>query len=660
MINYERPVPVLTWDPDSWPGKSHRVVYNAFRNAGSWAEFPPLPDGSGRVAEFSIRKGRQRVTDDFGPGSLHLTLDNTDGLLDPAAPGSPVEGETVGVPVRLAMRWQDTLYPIFTGVVDSSWKPSFTRRGRRAVEVQISDWYGYSARLEDPGNSVALHLGVWGGEPDGELVWWRGPMDASASRVTGSSSANTVLWDFGTGEKNGRNAVRNMLARAPIGNLHLNSFEVGDLDGGAVYGPRDFASSDPNLVKIHFVFENVYTGTSFGSGTYMGCRTAPLGNWHWRVLADAFGIHAVMYSPGGSEIARATTQDNPQLTDEPHQVLVIINRTLRSLSLTTATGTRLASWSGSSASLSGRLWIETNFVKFGEVAVGAIGASSVIDLDGTHTVPLPRNSDAPVTVDMPPFQRRPTRMQQWTGGDAQRVSVFRPQQAFLAAWAAAYGGTVWCRRNGDIRLQSGDDLGLWTAPSNAQLDDGVHEVVAQLTDAPDASDTWTHPTTRRSYTIPVVRYSGEGHTGPDPERIINWIDVPGFKSFDLAGASFVDVASVKRVGARTRSIGGAADVAYEGSPVSEKASDLLDGRAHATDAFSAVRIQPHGDPNATRFVLEDLELEARVMVTQSDPDTAAPLVDEARMRVQAEQWDWSRSGADWTVTLSVDTPVPNR
>src|SRR5699024_4672599 len=117
-----------------------------------------------------------------------------------------------------------------------------------------------------------------------------------------------------------------------------------------------------------------------------------------------------------------------------------------------------------------------------------------------------------------------------------------------------------------------------------------------------------------------------GHTGPDPERVANWLTVEGFEPFNLAEASYVDVPSAKRLGPRRQEIAkGATDIARDGSPVSDAARDFLAARSTSTDAMRDVTITPYGDDQATEFVLAHLELEARVLVTQSDTVTAVPL-----------------------------------
>jgi hypothetical protein len=251
-------------------------------------------------------------------------------------------------------------------------------------------------------------------------------------------------------------------------------------------------------------------------------------------------------------------------------------------------------------------------------------------------------------MDCPPFWARPSDFPTLSS----TVDTYSPQQSFFDAIANAMGGALWCQRDGWLHWRGGHDLGYYpgSRPPLTAHTDGIYEVVARLTDQPTPGN-YIGAVTGASYNLPIVRYSGSGHGGLDPQRVINWSNV--------GGATFIDLASYKRYGAQKRDLPGVGTVAASGSPAAAAAADQIASRKSPTTALNDIVITPYGDPVATKFVLQDLELEARVLVTQSDQVTGTPILEDEPMRVQHESWSWANGGADWTVTLHVDQPIPN-
>jgi hypothetical protein len=64
---------------------------------------------------------------------------------------------------------------------------------------------------------------------------------------------------------------------------------------------------------------------------------------------------------------------------------------------------------------------------------------------------------------------------------------------------------------------------------------------------------------------------------------------------------------------------------------------------------SNLTIEPWGNANNTKFVVEDLELERSVHYTESVPGSSNVMLD-GRLRVLSEAWNWS-DGNSWTVTI---------
>lgn len=93
--------------------------------------------GIPRVMEFSIDRSSTQGAGalvEYAAGTLTLTLLDDGGDLDPANIAEPIPG----VSITLSKIWAGTVYPVFTGTIDS-WEPEHRWPGQAVVVVTASD-----------------------------------------------------------------------------------------------------------------------------------------------------------------------------------------------------------------------------------------------------------------------------------------------------------------------------------------------------------------------------------------------------------------------------------------------------------------------------------------------------------------------------------------
>lgn len=93
--------------------------------------------GNGRVMAFAIDRGSTQGAGqlvEYSTGTLTLTLRDDAGDLDPANIAEPIPG----VSIQLAKVWDGTVYPLFTGTIDS-WLPEHRYPDQAVVVITASD-----------------------------------------------------------------------------------------------------------------------------------------------------------------------------------------------------------------------------------------------------------------------------------------------------------------------------------------------------------------------------------------------------------------------------------------------------------------------------------------------------------------------------------------
>jgi hypothetical protein len=119
---------------------------------------PVWVDLSGRVREFSVRRGRQQELDRQEAGTLTVRFANRDRALDPSNTASPWWPNVLPIRrIRLAAVWNNVTYELFNGFVER-WPPA--RRGPYDAEVTVEATDNLAvlgnAKLNDFGLNAAL------------------------------------------------------------------------------------------------------------------------------------------------------------------------------------------------------------------------------------------------------------------------------------------------------------------------------------------------------------------------------------------------------------------------------------------------------------------------------------------------------------------------
>lgn len=141
--------------------------------------------GFQRVMAFTTDRASSRSTDtllEYAAGTMSLTLRDDDGDLDPANIVEPIPG----ISISLAKVWAGTVYPLFTGTVDS-WLPSLVGPDQAIVQITASD-----ALTQIGGSVLAEGALIGGGDTSGvrvnrildDIAWPTGRRDIDPGTVT--------------------------------------------------------------------------------------------------------------------------------------------------------------------------------------------------------------------------------------------------------------------------------------------------------------------------------------------------------------------------------------------------------------------------------------------------------------------------------------------
>ena len=181
--------------------------------AGLTTDLSVDSNGQQRVMEFAIDRGSTQGAGalvEYSTGTLSLTLRDDQGDLDPANIAEPIPG----VSMRLSKVWNGTVWPLFSGTIDS-WLPSLIGPDQAVVQITASDALatigGYVR-----GDDAPAGAGDISGSRIGRILdavgWPTGQRDIDAGTAT---LAATTL---------GGNALDQLraTARAEIGDLWAN------------------------------------------------------------------------------------------------------------------------------------------------------------------------------------------------------------------------------------------------------------------------------------------------------------------------------------------------------------------------------------------------------------------------------------------------------
>lgn len=146
-------------------------------------------NGQQRVMAFDVTRGSTQGAGqlvEYAAGTLSLTLRDDNGDLDPANIAEPIPG----VAIALSKVWAGTVYPLFTGTVDS-WLPSLVAPSQATVTITASD-----ALAEIGGYDRGATAPLGAGAPSGTRInavldginWPAGRRNIDAGTVTLAAS----------------------------------------------------------------------------------------------------------------------------------------------------------------------------------------------------------------------------------------------------------------------------------------------------------------------------------------------------------------------------------------------------------------------------------------------------------------------------------------
>lgn len=142
-------------------------------------------NGQQRVMALSIDRSSTQGAGqlvEYAAGTLSLTLRDDNGDLDPVTIGEPIPG----IAIQLSKIWGGTVYPLFTGTIDS-WEPEHTYPDQAVVQITATDNLGSIAGYNS-GEQAPSGAGELSGARIGRLLdainWPAGLRDLDAGIVT--------------------------------------------------------------------------------------------------------------------------------------------------------------------------------------------------------------------------------------------------------------------------------------------------------------------------------------------------------------------------------------------------------------------------------------------------------------------------------------------
>lgn len=622
---------------------------------------PDFTDLTDRILAFKMQRGRQDQLDTFETGTVDITLDNTDRMLDPDWDGGLVyrlDGEGLPLcPVRVTVDWDGDNYPLFYGYLGpEGWRQTGAAYGKEAT----ASLFAVDA-LSLMSSSVDYPIDVWevlvrALHPD----WWiRGdgddPIVSDGQGIpdrAGTGSSALVVADPGLGIYMGDSIITPqsqnpaMLLESttalfspaadvmPDGNENdatiLVWFKVGD------------GATDQELIRqqtfggdVRWRALLVPGGGGPGTGTvrldiYDGAGTVisditvaePGGGWddddpHLLLIRIDGGIETKMWvnGVGASEttdpIDYVRTSDLIIEASENNTWFDEVTYWRRRLDDDEIAAILLATGGGAGPFYGDNF--RDRLSHWFAVATAGIVDITIYDSSEWHIGPLDE--------DLP----------HWDVGRYGGVPTTLYGALFLTA--DSHDGALWATRGGSVRVRS-----ITALTADAYTSQYVTPV-AHLTDEP-SPDPGLLP----------VRRSKVEFSGTRLDRVVNrsirYFGVPdNVYAPSTVSMTREDQESIARFGPRAES---KTSIVQDWSFQDYLARYQVFSYRQPPVEVEAVTVWPLIDEGAAEFVASRLELERAVQVTHTPP-VGDPTV--MLLNVQREEWSWV--GLDCTVTLNL-------
>lgn len=608
---------------------------------GDWTDL------SDRVLAFSMNRGREDRTATFEPGTVSLTLDNSDDELDPLRVGSLVElAADKGLPlcpIRIQVTHNAVDYPVFYGYIGPEcWTVERNRvDAGSTVRLDAVDRLGLFSQLGMPSSLFAAQV-KWLA-PD----WWvrgiGGDVAAGNGDALRDSSGNGVVGEIAA---SGSDVI-----------FETASLVDGDSDSAMLNqaGVAGF-TDDATLIaaRANMTMACIWRGDSDTvDQEIMRQRNMTSGFVRWRVECQVGGaIVATIYNTSGTPTDFVSAPANPDSggrwdDDTPHIIFCRVEG-----------GTRMRIWvdgqrdecvASIPATIAGRVIFGggSEVAAFDEVAYwdSALPTLDINSITDAFTGVAPFSGDT--------FKERLERWWDLTDhprsgtdleadyGSTEFVSMVGATDmpstladAFTAT-AESFIGAAYATRSGPMRVRTlGATASFRGGPFVSNSGDYL-TIQAVLTDiaSPPA-------------TPPAVRRSRPEFYGVRLDRVVNVSRVT------WGGIAFAmrNDASVLRYGERVREwTSDMADVLDAVSYADNEVNSTDTGFAVPTFEMKPVTIWPLMDDNAAEFAFVDCELECAVGVEWTAADD---VVSHTELNVQAESWSWV-DGTDLSIDLTL-------
>lgn len=160
--------------------------------AGDWVDVTQWVDVTASSGAVVATSGRPNVRAGITPGSLTLTLDNTDGRFNPRNTAGPYFGELDNATqVRIRTTYASVTRTRWFGFIDSGWPQTITSR-YPTVTVTAHDVLGLLAQGDGPATAFDAFLAGWATAPALVLRCGR---DEWVDELTGAVIPHTAVLD---------------------------------------------------------------------------------------------------------------------------------------------------------------------------------------------------------------------------------------------------------------------------------------------------------------------------------------------------------------------------------------------------------------------------------------------------------------------------------
>lgn len=602
---------------------------------GDWTDL------SDRVLAFSMKRGRDDRTATFDPGTVSLSLDNSDDELDPWRIGSMVEAASdKGLPlcpIRIQVTHNAVDYPVFYGYIGPEcWIVERSRvDGVSTVRLDAVDRMGLFTQTRLPSSLFAAQL-QWL-RPD----WWVRGIGGDVASGNGDALRDS----------SGNGVVGEIAASGSDVIFETASLVSGDSDSAMLHqaGVAGF-TDDATLIasRANMTMACVWRGEPDAADQeIMRQRNMTSGFVRWRVECQTSGqIVATIYDTGGSATDFVSAPANPDGgrwdDEQPHIIFCRIEG-----------GTRMRVWvdgqrdecvASIPATIAGRVIFGggSEVAAFDEVAYWD-SALPTLDI----------NSITDAFMGTAPFSgdTMEERIERWWaltdrpqgGSDLEaHLNDSGPETApmggvsdmpstlaeALDQVAESVRGAAWCTREGAIRVRT--YLALFDNPNH------LTNYVTPIANLTDLATPASSP--------PPVRRSRPELTGSRLDRLVNVSRV----TWEGLSFSLRNDDSIARYGERVREWTSNLEAVYDATILAdlEVNGGIQPDYASPTFEMNGLVVHPLIDENAADLVFEELELERMVTVEWTNP---AGVVSRTSLNIQSESWSWA--GSDLSVTL---------